>query len=309
MIQKFILGTKGISTQVFTDNGIRIPTTSVHTRPCYVVGVRTKDADGYWAIQLGFGQTKSIKKPQQITLSKAGIKTPLRFLREVRLDGPNQKLPLSVIEGKNKGVKVGEVEFHVGDEVDASKFFAKGDKVEVTGTSKGKGFQGVVRRHGFAGGPRTHGQSDRERAPGSIGMTTTPGRVFKGKRMAGRMGNDTVTVKNLEVVNVTADGVVLKGLVPGSVGGLLIVRSAHQLPVMEEPAAEVEEKVETETTQAAEKEVVETTQASDQEKNVDEKQAEVKIDVDANDSEAKEESEVKEDTVEVTTESSKDTTE
>lgn len=242
-----------MSSQVFTDKGIRIPTTSVHTRPCYVVGIRTKDADGYWAIQLGFGQAKSIKKPQQIKLNKAGIKTPLRFLREIRLDGPNQKLPLNTVEGKKKGIKVGEVEFYVGDEVDASKFFAKGDIVEVTGTSKGKGFQGVVKRHGFAGGPRTHGQSDRERAPGSIGMTTTPGRVFKGKRMAGRMGSETVTIKNLEVVHVTTDGVVLKGLIPGSTGGLLMIRSSQELPAMES-----EEKVETEAA------------------SVDEKQAEVK---------------------------------
>jgi large subunit ribosomal protein L3 len=299
MIQKFILGTKGVSSQVFTDKGVRVPTTAVHTRPCFVVGVRTKDVDGYWAIQLGFGQAKSIKKPQQEILNKAGIKTPLRFLREVRLDTPDQKLKLEVAEGKKKGIKVGEVEFHVGDQVEPSKFFAKGDMVEVTGTSKGKGFQGVVRRHNFAGGPRTHGQSDRERAPGSIGMTTTPGRVFKGKRMAGRMGNDTTTIKNLEIISVTADGVVLKGLVPGSVGGLIVMRSAHGIPVVA-----VEEVVE-ESTEEKEVNVEETVHESVQEtaeEKQEPKQAEEKVEAE----EKAEAEDVKESKVEETNEEVKE---
>src|SRR5690606_18830189 len=108
-----------------------------------------------------------------------------------------------------------------GTEVKPALFFQKGDEVKVTGTSKGKGFQGVVKRHGFAGGPRTHGQSDRERAPGSIGQTTTPGRVYKGKRMAGRMGGDTVTVRGLRVTEVTEEGIYVTGVIPGSKGSLV----------------------------------------------------------------------------------------
>jgi len=243
MVQKFILGTKGVSSQVFTDKGVRVPTTFVHTPTCHVIGVRTQETDGYWAIQLGFGKTKSIKNPQQGLLKKAGIKTPLRFFREVRLDGASQTLEVTSVEGKKAGIKVGDVEFHVGDVIEPQKFFSQGDTVEVTGTSKGKGFAGVVKRHGFHGGPRTHGQSDRERAPGSIGMSTTPGRVLKGKRMAGRMGHETVTIKNLEILSVTNDGVLLKGLLPGPTRSLLILRSAQSLP---EPAEEVVEAVPTE---------------------------------------------------------------
>ena len=118
-----------------------------------------------------------------------------------------------------------EHKIKVGDEIKPTLFFKKGDLIDISGISKGKGFQGVVKRHGFAGGPRTHGQSDRERAPGSIGQTTTPGRVFKGKRMAGRMGGKRATVKKLQIVDVNDDGLVVKGLVPGAIGGLLEVRS------------------------------------------------------------------------------------
>ncbi|MCL4363675.1 50S ribosomal protein L3, partial [Patescibacteria group bacterium] len=118
-----------------------------------------------------------------------------------------------------------ETKIFVGEQIKPTIFFKKGDKVTVSGISKGKGFQGAVKRHHFKGGPRTHGQSHGERAPGSIGMTTTPGRVFRGKRMAGRMGNDRVTVKGLEVVDVIDGGIVVKGLVPGHNGNLLEVRA------------------------------------------------------------------------------------
>ncbi|OGK20527.1 50S ribosomal protein L3 [Candidatus Roizmanbacteria bacterium RIFCSPHIGHO2_01_FULL_39_8] len=206
----FILGEKFDQSQAFDDKGERIPTTFIKTSPCYFVEMKEQSKHGYFSVKLGFGQTKNIKKPVQGQLAKAGIKTPLRFLREFRMDDDS-----IIVERKIK----------VGDELKPTLFFKKGDKVIVSGISKGKGFQGVVKRHGFSGGPRTHGQSDRERAPGSIGMTTTPGRVFKGKRMAGRMGGNRITVKGLLVVDVKDDGIIVKGLVPGAKGGLLEVRS------------------------------------------------------------------------------------
>lgn len=237
MIAKFILGTKGATSQVFSDKGDRMPVTFIKTRPCHVVNVRTMDTHGYWGLQLAFGQAKNISKPTQGILKKAGVKAPLRFLREVRLSSCEL-----VEEGKKKGLKVGETSFMIGDEVPPT-YFAKGDMVTVTGKSKGKGFQGVVKRHKFAGGPRTHGQSDRERSPGSIGQGTTPGRVYKGKRMAGRMGYETVTVKNLLVVDSLEDGLLVKGLVPGPSEGLIAISSANAvaMPVIEEVVEEVAE--------------------------------------------------------------------
>lgn len=244
MVQKFIIGKKGTSSQVFTDDGVRVPTTQVHTNPCYVVDIKTQSKDGYWAIKLGFGETRNIKKPQSGMIKKAGIKTPLRFFKEIRLDTFNQTLELAETEGKKKGIKLGELELHVGDTVNPESLFTKGDKVQVTGVSKGKGFQGVVKRHGFAGGPRTHGQSDRERAPGSIGQSATPGRVYKGKKMAGRMGTDTVTVMNLEILDVTNDGLTIRGLVPGVKEGLLVIKSGDAIPEPKEEPVEEPEKQE-----------------------------------------------------------------
>lgn len=231
MTLKGILGTKGSTEQVFTDNGDRIPVTCIHTSPCYVVNIKSMGVDGYWSVQLGFGQARNIKKPTSGLFKKAGIKTPLRFLKEVRFDEAEL-----LTEGKKKGLKVGELELWVGQELKASELFGKGEMVNATGTSKGKGFQGVVKRHGFGGGPRTHGQSDRERAPGSIGAGTTPGRVYKGKKMAGRMGSDTVTVQNLEVIDVTDTDLFVKGLLPGVPGALTLVRSSAALP--EKPTVE-----------------------------------------------------------------------
>jgi large subunit ribosomal protein L3 len=186
------------------------------------MSVTDQAKQGYCAVKLAFGKTANIKKPANGQLKKAGIKTPLRFFREMRVDES------AIVEDQDKrGWTVGETTMFVGDIVKPNTIFKKGDKVDVTGTSKGKGFQGGVRRHGFAGGPKTHGQSDRWRAPGSIGQTTTPGRVYKGKRMAGRMGGDRVTVKGLEVIDVTDTGLTIKGLVPGAQTGLLQIRSSQ----------------------------------------------------------------------------------
>lgn len=200
-----ILGIKLEQSQTFNAEGKRIPVTKVQAGPCWVTAV--KNTDNYRSVQLGFGITKHIKKPLAGQLKKAGLDKKPRFLREFRLTDQN-------------------LELKPGEEITVAQVFQVGDSVTVTGTSKGKGFAGVVKRHGFAGGPRTHGQSDRERAPGSIGQTTTPGRVYKGKRMAGRMGNEQITVKGLTVVGIDQDRGILtvKGLVPGAKNGLLVIR-------------------------------------------------------------------------------------
>lgn len=205
----FILGQKSETTQTFDEKGNRIPVTFIKTSPCYVVSVKKNEKDGYNALQIGFGKRHSVKKTLQGTLKKAGIETPLRFIKEFRFDQWTEQFQESTVTP--------------GTQLKPAVFFQKGDVVKVTGTSKGKGFQGVVKRHGFAGGPRTHGQSDRERAPGSIGQTTTPGRVYRGKRMAGRMGGDTVTVRGLVITEVTDEGMYVTGLLPGARGSLMQV--------------------------------------------------------------------------------------
>lgn len=216
----FILGSKSNQKQIFTEKGERVPVTSIQTSPCYLIDIRTPEKDGYFAVVLGFGKTKSMNKPDLGKLKKAGIESPLRFLREIRLDAVN------LVEKENKkGIKIGETEFYIGDIVNPTLVFKINDLVHVTGISKGKGFAGVVKRHSFKGGPRTHGQSDRERAPGSIGQSTTPGRVYKGKRMAGRMGSETITVRNLPIVGVTETELLIQGLIPGSKQGLVTVIS------------------------------------------------------------------------------------
>ena len=206
----------------------RVAVTTIAAGPCVVTQVKSPEKDGYWAIQLGFGEKKikNVTKPLQGHLKGAiEEKKAPRFLREVRLT-------------ETSGLKV-------GDKVTLTDVFKVGDFVAVVGTSKGKGFQGVVKRWGFAGGPRTHGQSDRERAPGSIGQTTTPGRVFKGKHMAGRMGSDRVTVKNLQVVSVDSEKgeIEISGAIPGPAGGLVIVKrlSSGELEGIEQVQAQVVE--------------------------------------------------------------------
>ncbi|QQG44682.1 MAG: 50S ribosomal protein L3 [Candidatus Roizmanbacteria bacterium] len=220
----FSLGKKSHQSQIFTQEGMRIPTTFIKTRPCYLVNIQWHQPN-YFAVTLGFGLTKNIKKSIKGQLEKAGIKTPLRFLKEIRIDPEKNETSLIEEEGK-KGLALDDKKIFIGDEIKTSLLFKKDDKVTVSGTSKGKGFQGVVKRHGFAGGPKTHGQSDRHRAPGSIGQTTTPGRVYKGKRMAGRMGGERVTVANLIVIEANDEGLIIKGLVPGGVNGLLEIRGS-----------------------------------------------------------------------------------
>lgn len=199
-----ILGTKGQQTQTFTEEGRRIPVTVIHAGPNFITKI--DDTSMGKSVQLGFGTLKSISKAEVGHIKKAGLEKKLRFLRS---------FPVEVLEETDT----------IGKEIAIDQIFAVGDTIRVTGTSKGKGFASAIKRHGFKGGPRTHGQSDRERAPGSIGSTTTPGRVFKGKRMAGRMGSDRVTVRNLKVVGIDLEKqtMTVKGLVPGGHDGLLII--------------------------------------------------------------------------------------
>lgn len=203
-----ILGIKKQMAQMFLSDGQRIPVTVIQADPCLVTQVKTPEKDGYRAIQVGLGEKKQTKRAMP-GHGKKGIKVSPRFLRELEIEE--------------------EDKFSVGDVITADKLLQPGDLVNITGTSRGKGFTGVVKRWGFKGGPRTHGQSDRERAPGSIGQTTTPGRVYKGKKMAGRAGGATVTVRNLTVVKVEQTGEIwVTGQVPGIKTGLLIVRKVGE---------------------------------------------------------------------------------
>lgn len=199
-IMHAILGIKKGQTQAFLTDGTRVPVTKVAVVANPVTAIMTKDANGYVAVQLGVGTRKHAKKPQLGHAKKgANLDYAPSFLQEIRFE---------------ENVNLDELP-KVGDKIEVATVLEAGDIVDVTGLSKGKGFAGVVKRHHFKGGPRTHGQSDRERAPGSLGQTTTPGRVYKGKRMAGKMGNDMVTVKNLMVIDVTGETVLVAGLLPG----------------------------------------------------------------------------------------------
>ncbi|MGB9710959.1 MAG: 50S ribosomal protein L3 [Thermodesulfovibrio sp.] len=197
---KGILGRKVGMTQIFDEEGRIVPVTVIEAGPCWVVQVRSKDKDGYEAVQLGFKEVKkekNIPKPLLGIFKKAGV-PPCRVLKEFKMAG-----------------------FNVGDKVTV-EIFSKGDVVSVRGISKGKGFQGVMKRHNFAGGPDSHG-SMFNRAPGSIGASSFPSRVWKGKRMAGHMGNERVTVKNLKIVDVIPEQnlLLVKGAVPGGENGIL----------------------------------------------------------------------------------------
>ncbi len=215
---KGILGTKVGMAQVFDESGVVTPVTIIQAGPCYVTQVKTEDSDGYTAVQLGFSELKEsrLTKGQKGHLGrlkkgrghKKGHNIPaLRYLREFRTKDA--------------------AEYAVGQTITVEQFEI-GDRIDVTGKSKGKGFAGVVKRYGFGGGIKTHGQSDRWRAPGSIGGTSGTSRVFKGKRMPGRMGNDRITAQNLEVMRIDAERNLLavKGAIPGAKGALVVIRKA-----------------------------------------------------------------------------------
>lgn len=206
-----LLGKKIDQSRRFLSDGTRIPVTEVQVSDNTVVRVKSQEKDDYAAVQLGFGSRKHAGKALLGQIRGASLATAPQFFREIRLSlAQNDQMP------------------KVGDLLRASDVFKPGDIVDVLGISKGKGFAGVVKRHHFKGGPRTHGQSDRERAPGSIGQTTTPGRVYKGKRMAGRMGHERVTIKNLKIVDVSDTTLFIKGLVPGPKNSLIMVKKVTE---------------------------------------------------------------------------------
>ena len=208
---KGLIGKKIGMTQIFDENGAAIPVTVIEAGPCFVTQIRRPEDDGYSAVQLGYAEVK----PKRLTggqlghLKREGLNLPpLRFLREFRAKSPEVK------EGDQLTVEA----------------FSVGERVDVVGTSKGKGFAGAVKRYHFAGGPKTHGQSDRHRAPGSRGSGTTPGRVYKGSRGPGHMGDERVTAQHLKVVLVDVERNLLgvRGAIPGPRGGLVIIREARK---------------------------------------------------------------------------------
>jgi large subunit ribosomal protein L3 len=208
-MMKGLIGKKVGMTQIFDATGVALPVTLIEAGPCYVTQVRTPEVDGYSAVQIGFGEVK----PKSLTGGQLGhLKRnslpPLRFLREFRVKNPELK------EGDPLTVEV----------------FSIGDRVDVVGTSKGKGFAGVVKRYHFAGGAKTHGASDRVRAPGSNSSTTTPGRVYKGSRRAGHMGDDRVTVQNLKIVLVDVERnlIGVSGAVPGGKNSPVMIKDARK---------------------------------------------------------------------------------
>jgi len=202
-----LLGRKLGMTRIFAEDGANIPVTVIEAGPCFVTQIKTPEKDGYSAVQLGFMEKKEKRttKPLLGHFAKAGVK-PLRYLREFRDFDIGRELKL----GDQIGVEV----------------FEPGDVVDVSGRTKGRGFQGVVKRHGFGGGPKSHGQSDRLRAPGSIGQASFPSRVFKGLKMAGHMGNRRVTIKNLVVVKVIPEQnlILVRGGVPGAVNSIVEIK-------------------------------------------------------------------------------------
>jgi len=201
-----MLGKKLGMTNIYSEDGRAFPVTVLEVGPCNVVSIKSKDKDGYEALQLGFGERKEkhLSKPQIENYKKLKL-TPSAFLKEFR----------------NFDIS----EYKIGDVIQ-SEIFEEGDIVKVTGNSKGKGFQGVMKRHNFSGGQRTHGQGDRERAGGSIGQSSYPSRVFKGMKMPGRMGNDRVTTSGLKVVKVINEKnlVLVKGAVPGAINSIVEIK-------------------------------------------------------------------------------------
>ena len=207
MAPKGILGTKIGMTQVFDEDNRVVPVTVVQAEPNTVAQVKTRDSDGYSAVQLAYGRRKRVSKPMAGHLAKAGIDSA-RVLAELRL-ADDSELP------------------ELGSEITVA-VFAKGDVVDVTGTSKGKGYAGVMKRHNFRGMGDGHGVKKKNRHPGSVGACATPGRTFRGTRMAGRMGGERVTMQNLEVVGIDPDHqlLLIRGAVPGAAGNVVLVRSA-----------------------------------------------------------------------------------
>ncbi len=255
-----LIGRKINQAQDFLENGRRIPVTEISVVDNVVLQVKSLEKDGYVAAQLGFDAKKNPPKALLGHAKKQGVDRAPSKIHEIRLDGV----------GGDDLPKSGEV-------LTVDSIFKSGDIVQISGTSKGKGFAGVVRRYNFRGGPKTHGQSDRHRAPGSIGQSTTPGRVYKGKRMAGRMGTDKVTIKNLVVVDVDIENkkLFVTGLVPGNKNGVVVIEKIGEkkkyVPLVSAKEAESEKPVEE---LEAEEKVAEKIEVEKAEESVEEKKTE-----------------------------------
>lgn len=244
MIQTLFVTKKGMG-QAWTKSGARIPVTKLHMGDNLVVAQKTKEKDGYDSLQIGFGKKKlkNMTKPLRTLLTKSGFSLGTKYMREVKVSAEVEN-PLTV-----------------GTSIKLADHLKVGDVVNVQGLMKGRGFGGVMKRHGFHGGPRTHGQSDRARAPGSIGNRTTPGRVFKGKRMAGHYGDVNITVKNLQVVHIdpVTEEVWISGPVPGAMNSSVrIMVTDHKEFEGLQSVSKVEEVVVTEPTEV--EEVIEQTE-------------------------------------------------
>ncbi|QTA38682.1 50S ribosomal protein L3 [Thermosipho ferrireducens] len=203
---KMIIGKKVGMTRIFKDDKA-IPVTVIKAGPCYVVQKKTVETDGYNAIQLGFEEARKVNKPMEGVFKKAGVK-PLKILREFRVENPE--------------------DFEIGQEIKVD-IFEEGDKIDITGWSKGRGFAGAMKRWGFRGGPKSHGAKF-HRELGSVGQHTEPARIFKGKKMPGQYGNERVTILNSEIVKIDVENnlIAVKGGVPGARGGLVLIRSAKR---------------------------------------------------------------------------------
>lgn len=289
-----LIGIKKVQSQRFLENGMRIPVTLIDVKDNWVMSVKTNERDHYQAVQLGFGIKKNANKALLGHAKGAKRDKAPKFLREVRIKDDSE-LP------------------EIGVSLNPQEVFQPGDIVDVTGTSKGKGFQGGVKRYGFRGGPKTHGQSDRYRAPGSIGQGTTPGRVYKGKRMAGNMGNDTVTVRGLKIVDVTNDGVlVIKGLVPGVINALIKIDKVGEdkkfVPLFKDPEVVAVEEAALAEAQAAEApaEVVEEKTEEVVEEKAEEAKEEEKVEASESTEEAQDEEKTEEAPAEEITEEVKE---
>jgi large subunit ribosomal protein L3 len=209
-------------TQLFDESGTVVPVTIIEAGPCFVTQVKTTKSDGYDAVQVGFGETKE----RRLT---GGQKGHLGLLKSNKNKQRKKNANIPAVRYLREFRTKDAANFEVGQTLTVEQF-EEGERVDVVGKTKGRGFAGVVKRHGFAGGVRTHGQSDRHRAPGSVGSTSSVGHVFKGKRMAGRMGNDRYTAQNLTVMRIDADKnlIAVKGAVPGVKGGLVLISDASK---------------------------------------------------------------------------------
>jgi large subunit ribosomal protein L3 len=217
---KGLLGIKLGMSQVFDEAGVVTPVTIVQAGPCYVTQVKTVETDGYEAIQVGFGETKNGRLTQ-------GQQGHLGLLKKDKTHPHRKQSNIPALQHLREFRTKKTAEYEVGQELTVEQF-ETGDRIDVAGTTKGRGFAGVVKRWGFRGGPKTHGQSDRWRAPGSIGATSGTGHVFKGKKMGGHMGNERFTAQNLQVIKIDSEKnlLAIKGSVPGHKGSLVIIRDA-----------------------------------------------------------------------------------